>query len=977
MADPVLDRVAFQIAGDIGPYRASMAQAEAQTQRTAALIKKTMGSSFNDFISNAEAAASKGKKALGDIEAATTKTHGSVATATREFRALFDELSSGRTRQTPGTLAIIATRVFGISGAALAAGAAILSIPVAIAAAALMAEDKLAKIQLMLKATGDAAGVSANQITAMGDALAKVPGNKTSSVDARSGIGVLASHGNIPGSLLAGAGQAAINMSHVTGQGMDKVAPELERILADPAKGAQTLYDQFKLLDQAQVAEVERLDAVGDTYGAQQRLIEIMNDKWADAADAAGFFARTMRGIGGGLADWWNGFGRAVLVSANTDQQELDRLKAQRKTIAANPAYEKILKDAGTLQPIDAQITALTAKVAASNALAAARGAQVQQDQQIKAGLAAAGQFDVTGVDARERAANIATLTTGLAAANAEAKRLAGSSTATAAQIKAAKDNAAQLGTALRNAQNPNYRPGSGIPKGRSTRGADNAAATAAAEAQAALDEAIAIGSAPEGDRAFLKAKYEANLAYLRETTKDQNPAHQADYAAKRDAAIRLAAVNETNAASDLVTHANEQTEAQKRLAAAYAQGSSQVAYATAYNEAYAAHLKNSRVNVDALTKALLDQARATALVSAEQFKLTNQMNLAASKRIGAAGGNPAGIAAANNQNTAISQLAPSLATAQNGQDVVKYILDLADAEKTLNDQTAQDRSNSGLTQAQQLGQENAMLQLQIRLKYADAELRAKEIADLETRQQLIQEGYTEGTAEYQAEYDRLVKLKEAQAEYNLVLGNATKQGQLMDTFRSGLENMAVAGAHGFGSLKQAAASFFDELGTLILRLYILGPLLNGLMGPQGGGTGGLFGSILSSVFHIPIGTGGTGGGAVSVDPGFVGIPFGGPRAAGGPIDPSKYYMVGENGPEWFAPGVAGSVLPNVSGGGSAQAVHFSYDITVGGNGDKELMQRMQGIAASTVQHGLGQYDKQLNRTIRGKLVQADKRAWI
>ena len=43
----------------------------------------------------------------------------SYAVATREFRALFDELSSGRTRMTPGTLAIIASRVFGLGPAAL------------------------------------------------------------------------------------------------------------------------------------------------------------------------------------------------------------------------------------------------------------------------------------------------------------------------------------------------------------------------------------------------------------------------------------------------------------------------------------------------------------------------------------------------------------------------------------------------------------------------------------------------------------------------------------------------------------------------------------------------------------------------------------------------------------------------------------------------------------------------------------------
>lgn len=38
---------------------------------------------------------------------------------------------------------------------------------------------------------------------------------------------------------------------------------------------------------------------------------------------------------------------------------------------------------------------------------------------------------------------------------------------------------------------------------------------------------------------------------------------------------------------------------------------------------------------------------------------------------------------------------------------------------------------------------------------------------------------------------------------------------------------------------------------------------------------------------------------------------FGGGRAGGGPIDPSKFYLVGENGPELFAPGLSGAVIPN------------------------------------------------------------------
>ncbi|HEX3948211.1 MAG TPA: hypothetical protein VHW95_00005, partial [Steroidobacteraceae bacterium] len=55
------------------------------------------------------------------ITGSLEQSHGSISTATREFRALFDELSSGRTRQTPGTIAILLQRVAGLSPAMLGA----------------------------------------------------------------------------------------------------------------------------------------------------------------------------------------------------------------------------------------------------------------------------------------------------------------------------------------------------------------------------------------------------------------------------------------------------------------------------------------------------------------------------------------------------------------------------------------------------------------------------------------------------------------------------------------------------------------------------------------------------------------------------------------------------------------------------------------------------------------------------------------
>lgn len=52
-----------------------------------------------------------------------------------------------------------------------------------------------------------------------------------------------------------------------------------------------------------------------------------------------------------------------------------------------------------------------------------------------------------------------------------------------------------------------------------------------------------------------------------------------------------------------------------------------------------------------------------------------------------------------------------------------------------------------------------------------------------------------------------------------------------------------------------------------------------------------------------------------------VGGLFGGFRAAGGPVDSSKAYVVGEKGPEMFVPNTSGVIVPNhkLSGGSSAQ----------------------------------------------------------
>lgn len=70
----------------------------------------------------------------------------------------------------------------------------------------------------------------------------------------------------------------------------------------------------------------------------------------------------------------------------------------------------------------------------------------------------------------------------------------------------------------------------------------------------------------------------------------------------------------------------------------------------------------------------------------------------------------------------------------------------------------------------------------------------------------------------------------------------------------------------------------------------------------------------------------------------FKGI-FGGGKASGGAVDPSKFYLVGERGPELFAPGASGSIIPNHAMGGPTMVVNIIEDPNRGG----QMQQRNDG----------------------------------
>lgn len=96
-----------------------------------------------------------------------------------------------------------------------------------------------------------------------------------------------------------------------------------------------------------------------------------------------------------------------------------------------------------------------------------------------------------------------------------------------------------------------------------------------------------------------------------------------------------------------------------------------------------------------------------------------------------------------------------------------------------------------------------------------------------------------------------------------------TKQNliTLNDGIRQGLIDIGVAGLHGFGSLKDAAAQALDQIAQMILQMYILKPLVEGLMGKSGTTGGGLLGGLLEGLLGGGGGLGAATDAAIAANP--------------------------------------------------------------------------------------------------------------
>lgn len=153
---------------------------------------------------------------------------------------------------------------------------------------------------------------------------------------------------------------------------------------------------------------------------------------------------------------------------------------------------------------------------------------------------------------------------------------------------------------------------------------------------------------------------------------------------------------------------------------------------------------------------------------------------------------------------------------------------------------------------------------------------------------------------------------------------------QVQQNLKDGILDSILAG----NSFAETLANIAKMLARAALEAALFG---SGPFSKPGGGQG-LLGPVMSAV-------------------------FGGFRAKGGPVSPSKAYVVGERGPEVFQPKVPGSIIPNHALGRGSSSFVFAPNVHLGGSATQEdvamlraELARERAMFASKVQSSINEF---------------------
>lgn len=224
-------------------------------------------------------------------EAATVATEGNTVamvlngSVARELGVMIGELARGNYTRLEGSTITLANRT-GFLSTALNAVLSPLGL-VTLAAGAVGYEvfeagQKFDAMEGTVLATGEAAGYTAGQLVGMADQIGQASGDISTATEV---IQQLAASGRFAGQDLQLVGQAAADMAQLTGQSVQSIIGQIEKLQEDPVRAVAKLNNQYHFLTVAQFQEIEAAQQSGDAMKAASIAYEAMADKMQSRTD--------------------------------------------------------------------------------------------------------------------------------------------------------------------------------------------------------------------------------------------------------------------------------------------------------------------------------------------------------------------------------------------------------------------------------------------------------------------------------------------------------------------------------------------------------------------------------------------------------------------------------------------------------------------------------------------------------------------
>ncbi|HEH6357931.1 TPA: phage tail length tape measure family protein, partial [Pseudomonas aeruginosa] len=220
------------------------------------------------------------------------------------------------------------TAMTGLSGAGSAfaiVGVAAAAAGVALAAAYEKGRSEATELNKAIILTGNYAGTSAGQLSAMAAAIAKANGTQYEAVAVLSEI---TATGKFTVDQIELVASTAIAMQDATGKAVSETVAEFSKLAEDPVRASQQLNEKYHYLTASVYEQITALNQQGDTLGAAQLAMDAygqaMDERASQIVENLGTMERawkTVAGVAKGAWDEMLGVGRA-----ETPEERLEQL---------------------------------------------------------------------------------------------------------------------------------------------------------------------------------------------------------------------------------------------------------------------------------------------------------------------------------------------------------------------------------------------------------------------------------------------------------------------------------------------------------------------------------------------------------------------------------------------------------------------------------------------------------------------------